>query len=457
MSHKYKLDFDGQSVVQDDYNGLAEEASTGEDHVYAELFRLTPTDGATVYRGVVPYEAGAIIQPSGASGSVKIYPFRAIVGSRTEAGDDAVANVQDVRSSLSVADGSTSITSTLLLAANASGYTRFDAIYAAVTVDSASTPITRKVKNPGTGVVTDESVSVYTRTAVTVSSVAGTPAPFTPTFPTIPSDAGDVYYILLGYVRVLNGHGASTTVSVYDINDASPVISISSATGLGSCRPANKNNSSIGTSGSGTATLNGVNRWTSAGAQRPSVYLPPSMVGVDSLLVAIDISSATSADWSHQNGDVIDDTRDWRGRVCKWSAAVGAGTGAGNVFPWVSATGNNTGIFASNGSSGTKAYMPGYAASSANMTQVFGIGSTLTSTNAPASTDYCAAISALGAASQATAGTGANVPTNVMVASTMIGFWADPTTGYLKIFISGVPRVSAFFWLDFSGQYHSVS
>ncbi len=52
MGRQYHLDFDGQSVTQDDYNGLGAEAGIAGDRVLAELFRLTP-DLGSVARGII--------------------------------------------------------------------------------------------------------------------------------------------------------------------------------------------------------------------------------------------------------------------------------------------------------------------------------------------------------------------------------------------------------------------
>ncbi len=461
MAHRFRLDFDGQSVIQDDYNGLAEEASTSEDHVYAELFRLTPGVGS-IARGVIPYGTSPMIVANGASGSVLVNPFRVVIGTRTAAASDAVANWQDIRSSLSIADGATALTTLVSLAANASGFTRWDAIYAAVTIDAVSTPTTRKVKNPGTAVVTDESVSVYSHTSVAIGSVAGTPLA-TPVFPTIPADAGDVYYVLLGYIRVPTGFGASSTVTNRNINESCHIIPLSATTGASTLRPANQSNIDGGTgiSGAGTTSNNGDGtgtlKWTGTTTSRPMTYMPASMQGVESLMFVVDVGNASSANWSHQSLAVLDNTRDWRNRICRWAAVVGTDAAASGQTPWGHPANHHLFSTSRNDGSLSSAILSAQinGAGPDLSTSVMGMGSTFL--------DWQNSEGACFAALLVGGGTGAgggqyNVPTySGMVAASYIGVYADPATGNLCLKVSATaPRVVVFFWLDFTAPYPNL-
>lgn len=448
MSHKFRLNFDGQSVVQADYNGLANEASTAEDHVYAELFRLTP-DAGTIARGIICNSTGNIIQSNGASGSVLISPFRAVIGSRTLAATDAVANYQDVRSSLSIADGSTSLTSVINIAANASGNPRWDAIYAAVTVDAVSTPTTRKVKNPGTGVVTDESVSVYSYTTVTVSVVAGTPGAV-PAFPAIPSDAGNVYYIGLGYVRVVNGFNGTSTVGSTNINDNSNVLPLSSAgLGVSVLRPANQSyiNGGAGISGAGTSGVSTATqkeqKWTGTTSKKPAVYLPPSWQGGESRIIFIDLASAASSNWSHQHLALVDNSIDWSRRLLKWTAGI-VQNGAP---PWgyTYGTPNSGHLWAGQSNA------PGYAGAG-ECAMVVGFGNTFGN----GGSDRGVMLAAGGAAATAIPAAGYNVPTNSMVTGTSVllaGNGINNAGPDLVVKITGVPLCSIVVWLEATSQF----
>ncbi len=449
MAKVHKLQFDGQSVTQDDYNSLGLQAGLSEDHVFAELFRMTPIVGSTA-RGILPFyrdgstsAESATVVAAGATGRVDVNPFRAFIGSRTVAGTEALDNWQDVRSGLSVAAGATALKTQVSIGANSSGQPRWDLVYAAVTVDAVSTPVTRKVKNPGTSVVTDESVSVTTSTSVSVSIVAGV-AGASPAFPSIPSDAGDVYYVPLAYVRVPTGFGATSTVANKDINEVAPVMSVSRSTGGSTLRPANESNivGGDGISHTGTSSSNGIMRWTGTTASRPGVYMPPSMQGGDSLLISLDLSHSSSANWSHQSGDVIDSSRDWRNRIFKWMAMCGGGL---EPFPWNAS--NEAALAGVICGAFNPMPSPGLPASGAAVAYTSGFGQSFVGATGSAS-DRVAAYLFSG-----TTGVG-NIHTSAMTATAKVKLMVDYTTGYLKLLLAGSnPACSIFFWLDASAPY----
>ncbi len=440
---QWKLDFDGQSVTQDDYNGLGHQAGHAEDFIYAELFRMSPNASA---KGILPFgnAAGtsitnATVIAAGATGRVDVNPFRAFIGSRTAVGVDALEWQQDVRSGLSVAQGDTASASQVAIAANASGNPRWDLVYAVLTVDADSSPETRKVKNPGTAVVTDESVSVTSTTSVTVAIVAGTPGA-SPAFPTIPADSGSIYYIPLAYVRVPNGFNGTSTVANKDINEVAPILAIDRATGGSTLRPANQSNKVGGAaiSATGTGGANGVLNWTGAAGTRPGLYMPPSMTGMESRIVAIDLSSGSSTDWSHQHGGIVDDSIDWRKRVFKWFALVDGGT---DKFPWNSSGGNKIcngeNIIAGPNTTdlgSKKAYQHGFGQSFAqeSITALMWAAQFQSLTNGD---NY------------------SNVPVALMTTGTFVGLYIDASTGALKVYITGNPTAQFFIWLDATAPY----
>ncbi len=437
MGSQYQLEFDGQSVTQDDYNALAEVAALSDDKVFAELFRLTPYDG-TVARGIIPYahasSSSTLIAPNGASGSIKVNPFRAIIGTRTAEGTDAALCWQDTRSAISVADGATTLATIVALSANASGNPRWDAIYSAVTIDTLSTPTTRKVKNPGSGVVTDESVSIRKYVSIVVSVAAGTPGA-SPAFPAIPSDAANTYYILLGYIRVPTGFTGSSTVATKDVNTVAPLISISRAMGVSTLQPANGNfkTGGDGISGSGTSLANGIGAWTGTTATRPGAYIPPTMQGQESRIIAIDMAhTTTQANWSHQDGDIIDDSIDWRGRLFKWFAAIGKTDSADGTatFPWntTASTGLAYGGFsipAPNIDTSGIAYQSGFAHS---------IGTT-----------DLAVVSLYDS----------NVPNTIMNSGSALVIKVDNATGALRVYVASTPEISVIIWLEATAPYEN--
>lgn len=322
MSEKrFKQDFDGQAIIQSDYNLLGEVSSLADDRLLAELLRMTPFNGSSATRGIL--RAGhstsgntALVAPNGASGSVLVSPFRAVIGGRTAVATDAQKAWRDIRSALSVAEGATALTQAVSLAANASGNPRWDLVYAQVTIDANGPTTSRLVKDPSSGVVAAQTIAQFSRCTVTLGVVTGTAAA-SPVWPTITSDAGSNYYIPLAYVRVPNGFSASSTVLTKDIAEKAPVLSIGeSATG---------GRVSVQTSSHELSTAR-QQAWGSSG-NRPNIWMPPTMSGGESLIAYLDFSDATSSNWSHQDNDVVD-ARDWRGRLCFGFVAVRASTGS---------------------------------------------------------------------------------------------------------------------------------
>lgn len=446
MSSKiFQITSNGQQVQRGDFNSLGEIAGLAEDHVFAELLRMTPYDGSTVSRGVLPPTTGPLVASNGATGRVVINPFRAFIGSRTAEASEALDNRQDIRSVVSIAEGATNDVRTVLLAANASGNSRWDLVYAAVTVDANSASVTRKIKDTTTAVVTATSVVITKVQTMTVGAITGTPGA-SPAFPSITADGGGVYYIPLAYVRVPDGFGGSSTVANKNINIAATCLAISSpGLGTGTTRPATSISKvgGAGLAGSGTSAYNGVNTWTGTNATRPGAYMSPTMVGTENLLIAVDLTHATSTNWSHQTGDVIDNSRDWRGRMFRWVACVASGSSTNAAkFPW------NTTSTAAVISGGSKFQ---YSANVESPALTMGVGSSFAS-----SVPTVAVLIATGASSAATPEAGSNVPTNAMDSSTAVVLYVDDVTGELKIDIDGVPKCSVFFWIEATSQFPNI-
>ena len=413
MENRYQHTVNGQSVLQGDLNGLAEVAALADDRLIAELFRLQPFDGATVRKGILTHRHAAsgpagLVATNGATGSVLVNPFRAVVGSRTAVATDAKMNWRDLRSAIAV--GSTTLAQTVALAANASGNTRWDLVYAAVAVDANAASVTRKVKDPTTKLVTSQSVVTQLATTVSIGVVAGTPAA-SPSWPAVPSDSGGVYYVPLAYVRVPDGFGAASTVITREISLQAPVLQISPASGAMSVGPAD-----------GQHTLTSAQQAAfGLGNTRPSFFMPPDMVGGSSLLVALDLLHPSSANWSHQDGGVVD-SRDWRDRLSRFTATVFFGQPEWATY--VVGISNFPGPAASatwNSSSGV----------------IFGMGSTFNSggVNARACNIYGFSVSE-------------------MDDGATVALYADHADGgKLKVSIIGTPGVFVFIWLDQSAPF----
>lgn len=331
------LAVDGQEFAIADINSLGSVAGLAEDRVFSEWLRLSPFDGANTYKTILPYGFLAIegltpgnptnygtVQPTGsANGSVNVFPFRAVVGSRTSVGTSVLANWRDIRTAIFT--GASAFSQTIALASNASGNPRWDLIYATVSVDTASGTQTRRVKSPTTGVVTSGTQTTALVNTVTVTVLQGTPGA-TPAIPALPSDSGSLYNIALAAVRVPNGFGAGTTIVNADIRDQVKISALQSpTTGVMRIRAASGNNDQAGTYD--TDAL-GPGVWIPASAgQRPGPFLPPGLVGGEMVLVEVDLTM--SAHPSHAVGSVVDDTIDWRSRFI---LAIGQGTSVSIAF-----------------------------------------------------------------------------------------------------------------------------
>ncbi len=168
--------------------------------------------------------------------------------------------------------------------------------------------------------------------------------------------------------------------------------------------------------------------------------MPPSMVGMESRIIAIDLANASSANWSHQNGAILDDSVDWRKRVFKWMAKIGGPAANDSKFPWNSSGGQgllvgDRSVPSAGGTdlSAEQTYQLGFGQSFA----VDAISGTLTAAYFKATTD---------GANSANAG-------GVMAASTVIAIYVDASTGALKLGVAGVPAVCLFLWLDATAPY----
>lgn len=421
MESQYIHSTNGQSVLQSDMNLLGETSGLADDRVFAELFRMQPYDGSTVRRAVLPYRHAAsttaFIGPNGASGTVLVNPFRAFVGSRTAVASDAKKNWRDIRSAIGV--GSTTLGQSVSLAANSSGNPRWDLIYAAVAVDANSATVTRKVKDPSTKVITGTSVVVSLATTVTLGVVTGT-AGASPVTPSLPSDSGGTYYIPLAFVRVPDGFGASSTVVVTDICTCAPVLTLASSTGGQVIEVADTlytvDNSLYLTNARMTA-------WGASGT-RPNAAWPSTLRGGCSLIIPIGLITGSE---THVDGQTLD-SRDWRGRLCRYTAGADNSFGAG--VSWQS-------------SGGVNAFPPAASCRSdpsGTNYLVVGFGNTMT---VDSTGDYRVAdakSTAIGS----------------MASSTQVLVYCDASTGRLKLSISGAPDCRLLFWLEFTGRFDNA-
>src|ERR1700678_1260235 len=322
---------DGQEIEVDDVNLMGSVGGLADDHVLAELLRLAPFSGA-VSKAIIPFgQQGSgdnpTVTPAGATGSLTVGPFRAVAGSR-----DTVANIgpkmawNDLRSGIFTGAAQGTLPASLQIAANTATLPRWDLVYAALQTDANGASVSRYRKDPTTEQVTVANV-VSTRTQiVSVSVVQGAAA--TPLVkPALPPDANGFYYFPLAFVRVPAGFNATSTILPQDIDEIMPFVPLARTFGAGTVRPADQQwqegGSVLGSSSFG---------WTGTAGQRPGPFMPPSMAGAETLLVAMDFSNANPSFWSHAQHGVVD-SGDWRFRVWDWRCFIRTGVN-GPIFAW---------------------------------------------------------------------------------------------------------------------------
>jgi hypothetical protein len=333
MQEQYVHSFNGQEIEESDINLVAKDAALADDRVLAELFRLAP-DGSPVSKGILPYSGytsqnyGTVVPGGGIGDQLRINPFRAFIASRTTSSVDPLNAWQDIRTSVFVGDAPHLYISipnvSILLPANSSGNPRWDLVYCRVDIDASASTVTRYVKSPTTPfAITPTSISITKNTTATINTVQGTPSA-TPDLPLLPADTSSTFYIPLAYVRISNGFTSSSVISEVNIYEVAPVLNVSRVTGTTSAGIATtQNKAGIG----GAISSSVIHGWG-----RPEVYLPPSMLGEEVIYIALDLQDASSANWSQQDGSIVDDSRDWRNRFFSW--IVQGHTSSAARFSW---------------------------------------------------------------------------------------------------------------------------
>ena len=311
------MTFDGQAVCKQDVDLIASTAGRVDDHILAELLRLTPYSGSAVSKAILPFghqSAGdnLFVVASGSPNTynVTVQPFRAVLGAKSNAAINdengnqiapgTVVAQQDYRSI--VCPGGT-----VTPAANASGNPRWDLVYAVVTPDVQPYTVTRKVKDLTSAAVTSTNVFPWSTTACSLAIVTGTAAA-SPSWPALPADTSTTFNIPIAYVLVKSGFpSAGTQLGAGSFAIVAPIVGLSAAVGGSSLTVADSISSALSTAQQ--------QAWPTT---RPAFYAPTVGGGVDSLLVALDLRTGSV---SHVTTAVVD-SRDWRGRICRYNASA---------------------------------------------------------------------------------------------------------------------------------------
>ncbi len=342
MEQKYVVAVDGVEVNLDDIEVIAESAHI-DDKLLSTLIRMPfGWSGTVVSKCIIPYEPYSVdsntntprslsdlelVTPAFDAGpgewELHVYPFRAVISSRTPAATDAELAFKDLRSAVHVGNTTSGYTR-VFPDSNGSSDPRIDLIYMSITPDADEASVIRKVKDVDSGVITSASVVTYKNTTIVIGKVNGT-AGASPSPPSIPADTSTVFYIPLAYLRIPGSWDPTVEIEPTDITFIAPFLPIARPTGVCEIRPAGSN-SIIG--GGGRYNTTAIANWGATGTKYPN-HIPPTAVGEEVLWIAIDMTDGTSANWSHAYKAIVDNSRDWRYRMFKWEAS-----GSTGQFAW---------------------------------------------------------------------------------------------------------------------------
>jgi hypothetical protein len=399
---RFVLPVNGMGAQETDINLWAKNAALADDRVLAELLRLAPFTAGTPTKAVTPYGvqgASAIVVPSGSSdATVRVRPFRAIVGSR-----DTIANIghkdnwRDIRSALHVPNSASGQWRDVQLSATAAN-NRWDLIWARMDVDVGSGTVSRLVKNPSTG-LGEPALAVVSRLCeVSIGVTEGAEAG-SPTGPALPSDSGDAYYLPLAYVYLTHPHTLIAAVGDKAIYEVAPVVT--QQTGALGVRPFS---GSSDPSGWASATA-----WDGVRSRR---YVPSSMAG--------GVSRFGNLGALPNGTHVLDSSVDWRKRFVRWFVQ-----GAGSSHY------------------GGPSALPG----DAGVAQQVGGAVTIHPSADPVVCRMAASDSG---------STGANVLTAGVSAVCLVQ--VNASTGNLEAVVTNGPlQTTVFLWLDVMGQFDTMS
>jgi hypothetical protein len=332
METKFKIQENGQEVRTTDIESVSTNAARADDRVLQELFRLVPYNSAGPTKYVWTYgvdtwaaqngdNSTALVHPDPSAGRLRVRAFRAAVSSLDTSSN--LERVRGIRSGYHL-PGSTSGFTVQSLTANGSSDPRWTLLFAALTPDTNGDTATVLKQSVSSGTVSPVSVVLNTKTTVTLDTVNGTPAA-SPTYPTIPADAAGVYYIPLAYILIPGSFNSATILDPSAIYEVAPVVTLNTAVGGLSSRPANQQWAE-----GGTVDTNQSGSDAAASTYRPGAYLPSTMVGAEERVILIQNHLPPL---SHSDGDVVDDSCDWRFRYFEWTATAETGNTVASAFP----------------------------------------------------------------------------------------------------------------------------
>ena len=298
MDPKFQITENGQAVYKEDINQISENAALSGDRVLAELLRppVRPTHVWSVSKAIIPGRvsgttdnlSSTMIEP--VPGGVRVLPGRAVVG----ASDDwQFGRPNETHGVCTAAFGDEPGGLVVPIQPNTGSliYTRIDLVYVEMRIDVPSVTVSRKVKDPSSGVVQTKDVIKQVKTTATVKVANG----YFGSMPHLPPDEWKVYMIPLAYLKVEGGYGAMSTLAKHLIWECSPQPAITGAVSASTLRSAD-----------GNWRIDGAvqqNNQFGQQAGRSTSYIPSTMVGEESLIIPVSINAYVSWDSiSHLSG-----------------------------------------------------------------------------------------------------------------------------------------------------------
>jgi hypothetical protein len=197
MSGPLKNWTDGEGIVTPELQRAADAAAAADDLILRALVPPGAAGASTYGKRVLPLveETASVnprqlVYPSGTAGKAKVRPFQLIVGAK-----DIVA--PDVADVILAGARLTEFESTVF--GNTSANNRCDVLYALI--QRSGTTASRKVKDPTTGIVSTQSITIYKDVAISFGIQVGSEGGGAPV-PSLPSDTSTAWYVALAEVRL---------------------------------------------------------------------------------------------------------------------------------------------------------------------------------------------------------------------------------------------------------------
>jgi hypothetical protein len=211
----------GYPATDVDMQRLADTAASSEDRVYNLLFTPQSIGSGLYDKAVFPllrepqnpsltaYQRGRSLvygDPLATAGTVNILPFTVLIGDKAAPSD----NPTSILLSASLAPDPSAPLTTFPASAfpTSVGHGYIATVYALV--QRIATTGARKFKDPTTGNVSTQVVTLYTSATVTVGVALGlADGSFTP--PTLPADSSTAWYVPLANIKLDDGAGGAWT------------------------------------------------------------------------------------------------------------------------------------------------------------------------------------------------------------------------------------------------------